>query len=91
MDNNLIINLYEGQRHVETVEHAGAVPPVGSTFYTKVDGVGQAYEVESIAYVDEKHGGFIHGWVVFLQRVPMESTPLGTYDPGYYTPDGDKL
>jgi len=88
--NNLIMNLYEGTRHIETLEYAGALPPLGSIYFREGTD-GGAYKVESVVYIDAKHGGFTHGWAVFLKRVPVEETPLGIYDPGYYTPDGAEL
>lgn len=86
-----IFNVHNGQHHVATVEYAGAIPQAGSTFYTTSGDEQQAYVVEGVAFVDEKHGGFPFGWNVFVKRVPMESTLLGIYGPGYYRPDGVEL
>lgn len=88
--NNLIMNLYEGPRHVDTLEHAAALLPLGSIYFRE-GADGGAYRVESVVYVDAKYGGFDLGWAVFLKRVPVEETPLGIYDPSYYTPDGVEL
>ncbi|MFC7463904.1 hypothetical protein [Brachybacterium sp. GCM10030252] len=91
MNQDPIFNVFDGQRHVETVEYAGAIPQVGSIFYTTNADTGEAYEVEGVAFIYEKHGGFPYGWNVFVKRVPRESTLLGIYDPSYYPADGVEL
>lgn len=90
MSTNFIINLFEGGEFLETIEHADALPPLGSIYFTEGNR-GGAYEVEGAVFVHAKHGGFPYGWAVFVKRVPVESTPLGKYDPSYYRPDGDEL
>lgn len=90
MSKNFVINFYEGSRFVETLEHAEALPPIGSIFFTEGKD-GGAYEVESLIFVHAKHGALPYGWAVFLKRVPVESTPLTAFDPSHYTPDGDKF
>lgn len=87
MSNTFVINYYRGRLELWCDEHAQVLPPVESVLY--IDG--KAYRVAELIQNKSKRDAVIHGWVAFVEPVPVEETSLGIQFPEFYTPDGDEL